>query len=138
MKKFDNYCRALATLEQAPQQDLDNEFVQGGVIDKFFIQFELGWKLFKDLLAYEGAPVSASGSPREIIKASYQFFDFVDEGIWLSMLRDRNNTAHVYDEKKALQLIDRIIGTYIPEFVRVRNGVANRYSLPVRRGFHPN
>ena len=37
----------------SPDQDLENEFVQGGVIDKFSLQFELGWKLLKALHAYE-------------------------------------------------------------------------------------
>lgn len=35
MKKFDNYSSALETLKQAKDQDLENEFVQGGVISKF-------------------------------------------------------------------------------------------------------
>ena len=32
MKKFDNYSSALETLKQAKDQDLENEFVQGGII----------------------------------------------------------------------------------------------------------
>lgn len=35
MKKFDNYCRNLRVLETAKDQDLFNEFVVSGVIDKF-------------------------------------------------------------------------------------------------------
>ena len=42
-----------AFLLRAPDQDLENEFVQGGVIDKLSLQFELGWKLLKALHAYE-------------------------------------------------------------------------------------
>ena len=64
MRKYDNYASALTALRRAPEQDLTNEFVQSGIIDKFELQFELGWKLFKALLAYEGDPVGASGSPR--------------------------------------------------------------------------
>lgn len=127
MKKYENYHRTLDVLEHAPEQDLANEFVQGGIIDKFFLQFELGWKLLKALLAYEGAPISASGSPRDIIKASYQYFDFVAEGTWLAMLRDRNNTAHVYDETKALELVQRVLDTYLPEFERLDKGIVVRY-----------
>ena len=32
------------------------------------LQFELGWKVLKELLRYEGANQAATGSPREIIK----------------------------------------------------------------------
>lgn len=88
MKRFESYQLALAALRRAPEQDLTNEFILGGVIDKFFLQFELGWKLFKRLVAYEGDATAATESPREIIKAAYRHFDFVDEAIWLNILRD--------------------------------------------------
>ena len=50
MKKYENYVSALNSLRKAPEQDLSNDFIQSGIIDKFELQFELGWKLFKTLL----------------------------------------------------------------------------------------
>ena len=70
MKKFENYLSNLAVLEKADKEDLENEFILSGVIDKFFLQFELGWKVLKELLRYEGKAVANTGSPREIIKAA--------------------------------------------------------------------
>lgn len=119
MQKLDNYSSNLAVLSQADQQDLDNEFVIGGIIDKFCIQFELGWKLFKEILRYEGVAVSASGSPREIIKGMYQVADYIDCELWLRMLKDRNSMAHIYDGEKARKLVNVIIEEYIPEFEKV-------------------
>lgn len=127
MKKYDNYVSALASLREAPQQDLDNEFIQSGIIDKFELQFELGRKLFKALLAYEGDPVSASGSPRDTIKTAFQYYDFMDETLWLRMLRDRNDSAHIYDADRARNLVHVIISEYIPEFERVLDGLDRRY-----------
>ena len=127
MRKYENFSSALKTLYTASSQDLENEFVQSGVIDKFSLQFELGWKLFKQLLSYEGDPVSASGSPRDIIKVAYRYFDCMDEDTWLCMLRDRNNTSHEYDSTKARALVDIIIERYIPEFQRVEDGLRERY-----------
>ena len=66
MRKYDNFCSNLAVLSQASEQDLNNEFIIGGIIDKFFVQFELGWKVLKELLKYEGSSVSAS-SWRDLI-----------------------------------------------------------------------
>lgn len=128
MKKFDNYSSALETLKQAKNQDLENEFVQGGVISKFSLQFELGWKLMKELLKYEGDKTAATGSPREIIKAAYAYYDWMDEEIWLQMLRDRNDTAHIYDAALAERLVAAIIDRYIPEFERMGSNVAARYA----------
>ena len=127
MRKYENYASALAVLERAGEQDLSNEFVQGGIIDKFSMQFELGWKLLKRLLAYEGEPIAASGSPRDILKAAFAVYSFIDEELWLAMLRERNNTAHVYDGAAAARLVDLIISDYIPEFQRLRDGLVARY-----------
>lgn len=127
MKKYENYRSALESLRKAPEQDLDNEFVQSGVIDKFELQFELGWKLFKALLAYEGDPVSASGSPRDVLKTAFQYYRFMDETLWLRMLRDRNDSTHIYDADRARRLVDSIIALYIPEFDRVDEGLIVRY-----------
>ena len=68
MKRYDAFVRHLEVLRQEHTQDLMNEFIISGIIDKFFVQFELGWKLLKDLLHYEGLAIAASGSPRIIIK----------------------------------------------------------------------
>ena len=127
MRKYENYASALSSLRSAPEQDLANEFVQSGVIDKFELQFELGWKLFKAVLAYEGDPVSATGSPRDVIKAAFQYYDFMDESLWLRMLRDRNDSAHIYDADRARRLVDTVIADYIPEFERVDEGLNIRY-----------
>lgn len=101
--------------------------MQGGVIAKFSIQFELGWKLLKELLAYEGDAAAAIGSPRDVIKAAYRCYDFMDEDIWLEMLRSRNETAHIYDSTATKRLVETIISIYIPEFVRLQNGLEARY-----------
>lgn len=134
MKRYENYASALKTLELANQQDLSNEFVKGGVIDKFFMQFELGWKLLKELLSYEGIAQAATGSPREIIKSAYKYYDFIDEDLWLSMLRDRNNTAHIYDGAAADVLVKQIIEIYIPEFKKLEKSIDERYATDILAG----
>lgn len=73
MRKYDNYAAQLAVLQRADAEDLSNDFVISGVINKFALQFELAWKLLKETLAYEGNAVAASGSPREVLKAAFQW-----------------------------------------------------------------
>ena len=127
MKKFDNYKSNLSVLVQADAQDIKNEFIIGGIIDKFFIQFELAWKVLKELLTYEGIAAAQSGSPREIIKEAYKCFSFIDEQVWLSMLSERNNLAHVYDKNAAYRLVQRIIEEYIPQFVELEKNISAKY-----------
>lgn len=128
MKRFEQYQRHLETLKRAYQEDLENDFIISGVIDKFFIQFELGWKVLKQLLQYEGEGVARSGSPREIIKAAYACFDFMDEEMWLCMLQKRKYTTYIYNEEAARQLVQQILESYIQEFDRMSNEIQVRYT----------
>lgn len=127
MKKFENYCSNLDVLSRAGQQDLTNEFIIGGIIDKFHIQFELGWKVLKELLKYEGRQEGNTGSPREVLKAAYSIYGFLDEEIWLSMLKDRNSMTHIYDGAEAQRLVHTILDQYIPEFIRLRDNLQEQY-----------
>ena len=127
MRRFNQYSSALKVLSKAGDQDLSNEFIQSGIVDKFSLQFELRWKLLKDLLRYEGDSASLAGSPREILKAAYGCFDFVNEDAWLSMLRDRNSVAHVYDAEAMTNLIERILNDYIAVFTDLREAILRRY-----------
>ena len=43
MKKYENFKSNLRVLESAEKEDLSNEFIKSGIIDKFYIQFELAW-----------------------------------------------------------------------------------------------
>ena len=53
----------------------------------------------------EGQSISATGSPKMILKTAYTIFDFIDEDIWLGMLKSRNDLTHIYDESSARRLV---------------------------------
>lgn len=127
MKKFDQYVRYFQVLCRAEQEDVTNEFIVSGIIDKFYIQFELGGKVLKELLRYEGANQAAMGSPREIIKTAYAYFHFMEEDVWLEMLRDRNDATHIYNEEAAQQLVEKILHQYIGVFVSLEQQIRARY-----------
>lgn len=127
MKKFENFKSNLSILSKANNEDLENEFIISGIIDKFYIQFELAWKVLKELIRYEGNSVANTGSPREIIKASYAVYEFIDEKVWLSMLKERNDMTHIYDGNAAKELVGKIINEYIPTFYMMQKEIENRY-----------
>ena len=127
MKKFDNYVSHLRVLESADKESMDNEFIISGIIDKFSIQFELGWKVLKQLLAYEGSKASATGSPRGIIKEAYAVYPFFRGEVWLDMLKDRNDMTHIYDGNAAKELVNRILDIYIPQFQMLETELVCQY-----------
>lgn len=96
-------------------------------------QFELTGKLFKELLKYEGNPIGAAGSPRAVIKEAYKCYDFVDEDIWLDVLKDRNDLAHRYDGGKAPEPVQIIIEQYIPEFQKVEKALLSVYGEELQK-----
>ena len=128
MKKFDNYVSHLEILKRAENEDLENEFIISGIIYKFFVQFEFSWKVLKELLQYEGKRAAASGSPREILKAAYELYDFIDEDIWLEMLKSRNDMTHIYDGEAAKRLVNSILHRYIPEYIKLRDRILDKYA----------
>ena len=128
MKKYENYVSALKSLRKAPEQDLSNDFIQSGIIDKFSIQFELGWKVLKELLTYEGINAAKTGSPREIIKQAYQYYPCIEEDVWLDMLSQRNNMAHIYNGNAAKELASEIIRRFIPAFEKLEKSICERYA----------
>ena len=127
MEKFEIFSSNLEVLKKAKYEDLDNEFIISGIIDKFFIQFELSWKVLKELLRYEGKSIAPPGSPREIIKAAYAIYDYLDEEIWLEMLRVRNDMTHIYNGEAAKQMVSLILERYIPAFAVMEERIRKDY-----------
>ena len=127
MEKFEIFSSNLEVLKKAKYEDLDNEFIISGIIDKFFIQFELSWKVLKELLRYEGKSIANPGSPREIIKAAYAIYDYLDEEIWLEMLRVRNDMTHIYNGEAAKQMVSLILERYIPAFAVMEEKIRKDY-----------
>lgn len=134
MKKFNNYMKNLQVLKKAENEDLDNEFIISGIIDKFFIQFELGWKVLKETLRYEGYKIANTGSPREVIKAAYTvYYKFIDEDVWIEMLKTRNDMTHIYDGEAAKRFVRQILNDFIPEFEKMENGLIKIYGENLER-----
>ena len=105
-----NLGRALTRLEEALNEPDTNSLVIDGTIQRFEFVIELFWKAFKRILSREGIQVS---TPRESIKQAYQVGWIEDEEAWLEMLRDRNETSHVYDEATARRIYESIKRNFV-------------------------
>jgi len=105
-----NLERALTRLEEALAVPQDAPLAVDGTIQRFEFAIELTWKSLKRVLADEGIETA---TPREAITEAFRARWIDDEALWLSMLRDRNATSHIYDEETARQIYARI-GDYAP------------------------
>lgn len=127
MSKFEGYRANLVVLRRAPDQDLNNEFIQSGIIYKFVMQFELSWRLLYKTLEHEGKMSAVTCSPRGVIKSAYATYDFIDTEVWISMLSDRNASEHVYDSALAERLVTVILDRYISEFEHLLSCLIDLY-----------
>ena len=76
--------------------------VRDAAIQRFEFSFDLAWKVLKTVLEEQKGIICTS--PNECIREAYQqkFIDYDKK--WMSVLKNRNLTAHTYNEK----LIDEI------------------------------
>ncbi len=74
-------------------------------LKKFELCFELAWKTLKDFLTEEGI---LCRSPKSCLKEAFSMGLIQDEEEWLSIVEDRNLSAHTYDEALAEELYDRL------------------------------
>lgn len=120
MKKFEQLKRQYQTLAgYLDMTDLSDRNISAATAD-FDRMFELAWKTLKVYL-FEGLGMYEAkiGSPREIIKiAAAQ--DLLDhDGIWLEMLKDRNDDAHIYHKAEAILYMSKIQTYYMPQMGRL-------------------
>jgi len=89
----------------------DDDLYRDGVIQRFEFTFELLWKTIKIYLENQGIIVR---SPRESFKEAFRLGIIEDEKLFLDMLKDRNDTTHIYDKETAENIFIRIKQNYIP------------------------
>lgn len=117
MSKLDNFSNCLNVLKTADFEFAnDNEIYRTGIIGQFNLTFELAWKALKEVLRLHGTEGADSGSPREVLQLGYKVGFVSDPAVWLSMLKKRNTSVHIYDEDEIDELLLLIRDSFIPAF----------------------
>ena len=117
MKKYENFCASLNNLKDIYQYDAPyDNVVLTGLVALYGICFEQSWKAMKELLESHGVAESATGSPKQILKAAYQAGMIVDEALWLEALVSRNNVSHAYNQDIALEILEKTKTSYYKMF----------------------
>lgn len=116
-QRFDNFKRALGTLEQAaclasqrPLSDLE----QQGLIQGFEFTHELAWNTLKDYLENKGI-VGIIGS-RDATRMAFKNGLVEDGQTWMDMIKDRNLSSHTYHLEVANRIADNVLTRYYPAF----------------------
>lgn len=118
MKKLDNFSNRLNVLKNADfELANENEIYRTGVIVQFNLTFELAWKALQAVLREHGAEGADTGSPREILQLGYKLGFVDDPAVWLTMLKKRNTSVHIYDEDEVDEMLLLIRDSFTPAFI---------------------
>jgi nucleotidyltransferase substrate binding protein (TIGR01987 family) len=112
-QRFSNFRKALAQLEKALQlleQRPLSELEMQGLIQGFEYTYELSWNVLKDYLQYQGIQGIIGG--RDAITEAFRVGLIIDGEAWMLMLKNRNKTAHTYNENTAHQVVEAIVSIY--------------------------
>ena len=106
MKKYENFCQALTNMKEIYNyEEPYDTVVLTGLVGLYELCFEQSWKMVKEILENHGYEEGATGSPKTILKTAYQAGMIKDEELWLHALQERNNVAHSYNQKIALEIV---------------------------------
>ena len=124
-QKIENYKNALNRLREGVLRfDEEDDMLRDGLIQRFEFTFELAWKTLKALFEDEG--LIGLNSPKMVLKEAFSAGLIEDEELWLSILKDRNLTCHIYNEAAAIAICEHIIKTYVNAFERLKERIQLR------------
>jgi len=110
--KLNNFENAYARLKEGiAKYDEANDLTRDGLIQRFEFTFELAWKTLKAVFEDEG--LMGLNSPKRVLREAFVAEILKNEELWLSMLEDRNSTAHIYSENVAQRICSDIKGKYV-------------------------
>jgi nucleotidyltransferase substrate binding protein (TIGR01987 family) len=113
---FNSFGKSLQRLEEIlkAEKTVAN---RDSAIKRFEFTVELAWKSIQKFLRGEEI---ICRSPKECLKEAFKFGLVEDDPKWIEMFEDRNLTAHMYNEKTAEEVYNRLPG-YINIFNELRD-----------------
>lgn len=84
----------------------DRDYALDATIQRFEFSFELFWKTLRVLLNDAGIQAN---NPRQVLSEAYAQQWINEEKAWLSLLKARNLTSHVYNEQRAQEIYEMIL-----------------------------
>ena len=129
MKKYNNFCAAVANLKEIFQyEEPYGTVVLMGLVGLYEICFEQSWEAMKEILHSSGVAEGQTGSPRQILKTAYQLGMIKDEQLWLAALNSRNDVTHAYNREIALDIVERTKEQYYQMFMDLKTEIENNWN----------
>ena len=129
MKKYENFCSALANMKEIYKyQEPYDTVILTGLVGLYEVCFEQSWKMMKEILEEHGYEQSATGSPKLILKTAFKAGMIKDEKLWLEALQERNNVAHSYNKEIALDIVRQAKDKFYDMFCLLKDEIDNHWT----------
>ena len=122
-QRFSNYNKALMKLSEAigyvnkkPKEEVLDEILKEGIIQRFEYTHELAWNVMKDFLLEIG-DVTLYGS-KDATREAFKTELIKDGDVWMEMIKSRNKTLHTFNEEIAQEIYLRILNEYHSAFIQ--------------------
>ncbi|MEY4978798.1 MAG: hypothetical protein RLZZ352_1068 [Pseudomonadota bacterium] len=117
-QRFSNFSKAFTELDfevalraSRPLTRLEEK----GLIQSFEYTHELAWNVLKDYLADVAGTTGLLGS-KDTTREAFKRGLIEDGETWMDMIKSRNLTSHVYDQKTASAIAEAISQRYRDQF----------------------
>lgn len=128
MKKYENFCASLLNMKDIYNyKEPFDTVVLTGMVGLYELCFEQSWKMMKEILEFHGYEESATGSPKTILKTAYRAGMIKDENMWIKALQERNNVAHSYNKKVALEIVTQTKENFYDMFCSLKKEVEDNW-----------
>jgi nucleotidyltransferase substrate binding protein (TIGR01987 family) len=138
-QRFSNYIKAVDKLsqsvkyieenfdtEESLEDEILDEMIKEGLIQRFEYTHELAWNVMKDYAEYQGN--STIGGSRDASREAFQLKLITNGHIWMDMITSRNKTSHTYNEETANEIYDKILKEYYPAFIEFKHTMEEKRS----------
>ena len=130
MVRFEIFCKTLDNLEEITRRHPPYDVVVTAGLCSLFTQcFEQSWRAMKEYLSQEGRAEANTGSPRQILKISYQAGLIQDESGWMKAMEERKLEIYTFNREVADTLINDTRSLFLPLFRKLRIELERRYGM---------
>lgn len=130
MVRFEIFCKTLKNLEEITRRHPPYDVVVTAGLCSLFVQcFEQSWRAMKEYLSQDGWAEADTGSPRQILKISYQAGLIQDESGWMKAMEERNLEIYTFNREVADTLINDTRSLFLPLFRKLRIELERRYGM---------
>lgn len=143
-QRFSNFNKAVLKLEESVNyiklnylndedelndENLENvveELIKEGLIQRFEYTHELAWNVMKDYAFFQGN--STIGGSRDATREAFKLQIIENADIWMDMIQSRNKTSHTYNEEIANEIFGKIIKDYFQLFLNFQKTMEEKRS----------